>query len=109
MLSHEPATFKMPTHAGGTSSAALLAASLIVEQYALSLGTSEVAALSQLLSQIGATTTDASGNATLQRLKAALCATARSIDVAAVRANLTAYYASLGASVTIPAFEPFIA
>lgn len=92
----------------GTSSAALLAASLIVEQYARSLGSSEVAELTQLLSEIGAAASDSGGSA-LQRLNAALCTTARSIDVAAVRTNLTAYYASVGATVEIPDFETFIA
>jgi hypothetical protein len=94
---------------GGTSSAELLAASLLVEQYASSLGTSEVADLSLLLSEIGAASTDAGANAALQGLNGALCVAARAIDVTAVRANLTGYYASLGASVTVPAFEPFIA
>jgi hypothetical protein len=93
----------------GTSSAALLAASLIVEQYARSLGGSEVASLTQLLYEIGAAAGDAGGNGTLLRLNASLCPTAHSIDVAAVRANLTAYYASVGAPVAIPDFERFVA
>jgi hypothetical protein len=92
------------------ASAQLLAASLVIEQYARSTGSSEVAQLSLILAQIGAAEADSgSGDATLDALSAVLCVTAASIDGAAVRANLTAYYASVGATVTIPAFEPVLA
>jgi hypothetical protein len=90
------------------ASAELLAASLIVQQYAASLG-SEVAQLTQLLSGLGTATTDAGlGNATLNVLNASLCATIWSIPVTSVRANLTGYYTSLGVPTTIPPFEQFL-
>jgi hypothetical protein len=92
----------------GSASAEALAGSLIVEQYARSLGNAEVAQLSQLLGQLGAATADAGGDATLAALHGALCATTWSIDPASVRSNLTAYYASLGASITVPPFEQFL-
>jgi hypothetical protein len=92
----------------GSASAEALAASLIVEQYARSLGNSEVAQLSQLLGQLGAATADAGGDAMLAALHGALCATIWSMDPASVRSDLTAYYASLGASVTVPPFEQFL-
>jgi hypothetical protein len=92
----------------GSASAEALASSLIVEQYARSLGNSEVAQLSQLLGQVGATTADAGGDATLAALHGARCATIWLIDPASVRSNLTGYYASLGASVSVPPFEQFL-
>jgi hypothetical protein len=92
----------------GSASAEALAASLIVQQYARSLGNSEVAQLSQLLGQVGAATADAGGDAMLAALHDTLCATIWLIDPASVRSNLTAYYASLGASVTVPPFEQFL-
>jgi hypothetical protein len=67
-----------------------------------------VAELTQLLGQIGAATSDAGGDATLDALHAALCATIWSLDAPAIRAALTGYYASLGASVTVPAFEEYL-
>jgi hypothetical protein len=96
----------------GDANGEALAASLIVEQYAASLASadrsSEVAELSQLMGQIGAATVDSGGDATLAALNAALCPTISSIDPATVRSNLTAYYASLGGSVTVPPFEQFL-
>lgn len=92
----------------GTPSGEALAASLIVEQYAVSKGGSEVAQLSQLLGQVGAATADAGGDATLAALHAALCATISAINPASVRSNLTAYYASLGATAAVPPFEQFL-
>jgi hypothetical protein len=94
----------------GAASGELLAASLVVEQYARSLGNAEVAQLTLLLSEIGAAAADAgTGNPALEALTMAICPTAASIDVSAVRANLAAYYAGLGASVAIADFESFIA
>jgi hypothetical protein len=91
-------------------SATLLAVSLIVEQYARSIGPSEVAQLTQLLSEVGAAAADAGGgDSTLATLSGATDCTAAGIDTAAVSANLTTYYASLGVSVTLPPFESIIA
>jgi hypothetical protein len=94
-----------------TASGEALAASLIVEQYAASFGGIEPARLAQLLFDIGApATTDggATGIPTLAGLHAALCTTEQSIPAATVRANLTAYYASVSPPVTVPPFEQFL-
>jgi hypothetical protein len=90
------------------ANAEALAASLIIEQYARSLGNSEVAQLAQFLGQVGAATADSGGDVALDALHAALCATIWSIAPATVRSNLSAYYTSLGASVTVPPFEQFL-
>jgi hypothetical protein len=87
----------------GSANAEALAATLIVAQYAQS-----QAHLTQLLGEIGATTVDSGGDATLSALNAALCPTILAIDAVSVRTHLTAYYASLGVSVTVPPFEQFL-
>jgi hypothetical protein len=103
------ATFSSVALTGsGSPNGEALAASLIVEQYALSLGSAEVAQLTQVLGEIGAATADAGGDAELAALHAALCPTIWSIAPATVRANLAAYYASLGATATVPPFEQFL-
>ena len=91
------------------SGAALLAASLIIESYARSQGPSEVAQLTQLLAHVGASGDDGGDDPVLRTLHAALCPTAASIDVVAVRSHLESYYASLGASITVPPFEHYVA
>ena len=99
----------VPLTGTNAASAELLAASLIVEQYARGMGSSEQAQLAQVLGGVGAVPVDSgTGDATLNALNAALCRTIWSINVVSVRANLTNYYASLGASVTIPPFEQFL-
>ncbi len=99
----------VPLTGTNTASAELLAASLIVEQYARGTGSSEQAQLAQVLGGVGAVPVDSgTGDATLNALKAALCPTLWAINVVSVRANLTNYYTSLGASVTIPPFEQFL-
>src|SRR5262249_22680973 len=82
----------------------------LVEEYALSSGPSEVAQLSQILSEIGAAAGDSGASLPpiLAALKSSSCATAAAIDAGSIRANLIAYYASVGASVRIPPFELWI-
>jgi streptogramin lyase len=92
----------------GDENAVLLAASLLIERYAETLGDSEVAQLTQLLSQIGAALSDGGGVAALAKLREARCTTAGSIDTAAVRRNLAAHYAAFGVTVAIPPFEEFV-
>jgi streptogramin lyase len=99
---------KLDVAADGNENAVLLAASLVIEKYAASLGESEVGELAQLLSQIGAALATGGSATALDKLRAARCATVGTIDSAAVRANLTAHYAAFGVTVHVPPFEPFI-
>jgi hypothetical protein len=108
---HGSSTFdKLDIASAGDENALLLAGSLILEKYAQSLGDSEVAELTQLLSQIGAALSDGGTSAmALSNLRAARCATVGAIDAASVRRNLVAHYASFGVAVSIPPFESFLA
>jgi hypothetical protein len=101
---------KLDVAAAGADNAVLLAASLVLEKYAESLGGSEVAELTQLVSQISAALSDGGSDAiALANLRAARCRIAGTIDTAGVRAHLVHHYASFGVTVTIPPFEPLIA
>jgi hypothetical protein len=104
------ATFSEVSLTGSdAASATLLAASLVVAEYARSRGGSPVAELSQLLAEIGATVASDASDSPLSGLTGQLCALAAVVDVASVRADLTQYYAGLGVSVNLAAFEPLIA
>jgi hypothetical protein len=85
-----------------------LAASLIVVQYARSLGGQEVTELGQFLGQVGAATADSGGDAALAALHAALCPAIAAITPATVRSNLTRYYLSFGVTAVVPPFEQFL-
>jgi hypothetical protein len=104
------ATFdKLDVVAAGDDNALLLAASLLLEKYAQSFGDSEVAEITQLVSQIGSSVSDAGGaSSALSGFRSTRCATAGAIDAANVRSNLSAHYASFGVTVDVPPFESVI-
>jgi hypothetical protein len=93
----------------GDANAILLAGSLLLEQLAHSLApASEVAEVSQLISQISASLVANDGKLIWPYDQKIRCSVPLSIDAPRVRQNLVNFYGNARASVTIPMFERYL-
>lgn len=94
----------------GPANAALLAVSAIVQNAARRRTDSEALVTAQLNDILQSIATDLEPDGVLDDVALAteLTQAARNLDTAAVRQNLEDYYASLGATATIPAFEALL-